>query len=84
MFEQGDLVRRYVGAKERMVMYERAIDEVDDKFAYIYLGTKEQGWKFDRVYGYEVDEELGWGVPVEGGPDDGLIYTGTWIEKVES
>ena len=33
------------------------VTEVDERF--IHCGW----WKFDRDHGYEVDEELGWGVP---------------------
>lgn len=35
-----------------------------------------QGWLFDKTFGYEVDFELGWGVP---GPD-GEIVTGSYIK----
>lgn len=63
----GDKVRRLLGG---VVPMELTVTEVDEKF--IHCGD----WKFSREGGYEVDEELGWGVP----DADGKIRTGSYLE----
>ncbi|HYK95253.1 MAG TPA: hypothetical protein VE011_05205 [Candidatus Dormibacteraeota bacterium] len=50
----GDSVTRLLGGSIAMAL---VVTSVDDSF--IYCG--EDGWKFDRDSGVEVDEEIGWG-----------------------
>jgi hypothetical protein len=50
----GDSVTRLLGGSMAMAL---VVTAVDDRF--IYCG--EDGWKFDRDSGVEVDEEIGWG-----------------------
>jgi len=51
----GDIVVRILGGAPM----ELGVTDVDDKF--IYCGPNRVGWKFDRLTGIEVDEEIGWG-----------------------
>lgn len=77
----GDTVKRRMGADGPLM--EMVVVTVDDTF--IYCGNRAsgigmtpdgpEGWKFDRTYGYEVDEELGWGILR--GPD---TITGSYLE----
>ena len=62
----GDIVTRWLAAKCPMKV---KVTEVTDTL--IHCGP----WKFDRLRGYEIDEELGWG---EKDPD-GIIQTGSFI-----
>lgn len=59
----GDKVTRMLAGKIPM---ELEVTEIDDYF--IHCGP----WKFDKTWGYEVDEALGWGIG-----DD--IITGSYI-----
>lgn len=65
----GDVVERYMGGQVAM---ELIITEVTDDR--IICGP----WEFDRTYGYEIDEDLGWGA-VRGG----AIVTGSTIQPKE-
>jgi hypothetical protein len=56
----GDVVTRIIGG----VPMDLRVTSVDEHF--IYCGPPGMGWKFDRVSGIEVDEEIGWGVPPAG------------------
>jgi len=58
--QAGDMVTRILGGRPM----ELRVTDVDEHF--IYCGPAGVGWKFDRVTGIEVDEEIGWGVPPEG------------------
>ncbi len=80
MFSKGDMVVRYLSS-EKIKAFEGPLSDEDGKF--VYIGPKGTGWKFDRTHGYEVDEDIGWGLQV-GGPMDGQVVSGSWIEKVES
>lgn len=51
----GDQVTRMLAGSIPMQL---KITAIDDKF--IHCGGK-RGWKFDKITGAEVDEELGWG-----------------------
>lgn len=79
----GDKVRRLLAGTVPM---ELTVIKVDDDF--IYCGTPdvpstmsdpEAAWKFNRTFGYEVDEELGWGVP-----QDGSILTGSYLVQEDA
>jgi hypothetical protein len=52
----GDTVTRMLAGTIPMDLRVSAVDE-----HFIYCGPVGTGWKFDRLTGYEVDEELGWG-----------------------
>jgi hypothetical protein len=67
----GDIVQRSFGSGKAMGL---VVSEVDDKF--IHCG----GWKFDRDLGYEVDEEIGWGVKME---DGSISPTGSFLVGVQ-
>lgn len=79
--EVGDKVTRMLAGTIPM---ELKIAAIDDKF--IYCGPEPEegveprlypGWKFDKTFGYEVDEDLGWGV--EGVAPDGGVITGSYL-----
>lgn len=63
----GDTVKRVMGLGGPIM--ELVVTELDDEF--IYCGPPGVGWKFNRDHGYEVDEELGWGVPRKDGARTG-------------
>jgi hypothetical protein len=76
----GDKVTRMLAG---IVPMELKVVHVDDR--YIYAGAPWEegtppedyaGWKFDKTYGYEVDEGIGWGVP---GPDGAITPTGSFL-----
>lgn len=67
----GDTVVRQMGPGLNMELKVTAMDN-----DFIYCGG-DGGWKFHRYMGYEVDEDLGWGVP----NDNGTIRTGSWIRQ---
>jgi hypothetical protein len=73
----GDKVTRMIAGT---IPCELPVRAITDEF--IYLGPPEwdldQCWKFDREYGYEIDEDLGWGMQTSG-PKDGEIVTGSYI-----
>jgi hypothetical protein len=58
--QAGDVVTRILGG----VPVDLKVTGVDERF--IYCGPPGVGWKFDRETGFEVDEEIGWGVPPAG------------------
>lgn len=60
----GDKVKRIWG--DGYLETELVVTGIDDEF--VYCGG-ENGWKFDRVYGVETDEEAGWGVATEKRPN---------------
>lgn len=64
----GDKVTRLLAGSLPM---ELQVTSVDD--TYIYCGPPGGGWKFLRLTGMEVDEELGW---------DGITHTGSYISEV--
>jgi hypothetical protein len=66
----GDIIVRTLGGAVEMRL---RVTDADDNF--VYVGPPGVGWKFDRVTGAEVDEELGWG------PQFGV--TGSYIAGVE-
>lgn len=69
-FEQikaGDLVTRVLGGAPMKLR----VSSVDERF--IYCGEPGVGWKFDRLTGAEVDEELGWGP----------AYTGSYLVQLD-
>lgn len=78
----GDRVVRMLAGTIPMTLAITGIDEL-----YVYCGANYDsenkddfaGWKFNRFVGYEVDEDLGWGVLQE----DGTIYTGSYIAGKE-
>lgn len=79
--QPGQMVRRMLAGTIPMDVKVAAVDE-----RFIYCGPEleegvppEQypGWKFDRTYGYEVDEDLGWGTQAPG-----EIITGSFLEGV--
>lgn len=54
----GDVVTRMLGG---VVPMKLIVGEIDEKEDMIYIGKKDQGgWKFDRITGVEIDEDLGW------------------------
>lgn len=65
----GDVVERFMGGSKMM---ELIITEVTPY--HIICGP----WTFDRTYGYEIDEDLGWGA-IRGG----AIITGSYIKPKE-
>lgn len=71
--KKGDKVIRLLGGKVRM---ELIVGDVDDEI--IYCGSSDglipvdEGWKFRRQNGAEVDEDLGW---------DGINFTGSVLSK---
>ena len=64
----GDTVSRMVAGG--IPMMQLKVSEIDDRF--IHCGP----WKFDKLTGAEVDEELGW----ETGKD-GTVRTGTYLKQ---
>jgi hypothetical protein len=62
----GDTVTRWLAARCPMKL---KVNKVTDEL--IYCGP----WKFDRLAGFEIDEELGWGEK----DADGIIQTGSFI-----
>jgi hypothetical protein len=58
--QAGDVVTRILGG----LPIDLRVTGIDEHF--IYCGPPGVGWKFDRVTGVEVDEEIGWGVPPVG------------------
>ena len=52
----GDIIIRQLGG---LVDMELVVTSVDDH--YIYVGSRDDGYKFDRDTGAEVDEDLEWG-----------------------
>lgn len=74
--EVGDLVTRMLSG---VIPMQLRVTKIDDKFIYCGLATgRIEGWKFDRTFGYEVDEDLGWGVK----QPDGNITTGSWLVEL--
>lgn len=67
----GNTVKRMLAGTVPVLL---RVAKVDEQF--IYCGTDDCHWKFDRKHGYEVDEELGWGVPR---PDGGSMVTGSYL-----
>ena len=67
--KKGDTITRMLGGELPM---ELVVTEIDEEF--IYCGPKDEGWKFRRGNGAEVDEELGW---------DGIIKTGSILVEDE-
>jgi hypothetical protein len=67
----GDVVTRRLAA-DGPTMQLKVTGVNDD---YIFCGRVGEGWKFDRDYGYEVDEDLGWGMPLAGG----RMITGSYL-----
>lgn len=71
----GDTVNRLLAGNTPMKLRVTAVDDT-----YIYCSPpgvtwdKEDGWKFLRLNGVEVDEDLGWGVI-----KDGAYYTGSFL-----
>lgn len=53
----GDVVTRIMGGEDGVPMRLK-VTEVSDSF--VYCGPPGIGWKFSRVTGAEIDEELGW------------------------
>jgi hypothetical protein len=79
--QPGQTVRRMLAGT---IPVDLKVAAVDDEF--IYCGpvpvpgappNEYPGWKFDRTYGYEIDEDLVWGVK---GPDG--ILTGSYLVGV--
>lgn len=70
MLKEGDIVTRMLSG---VVPMELKITAIDDEF--IHCGW----WKFDKVFGYEVDEDLGWGIP---DVDTGELRTGSYLMEV--
>ncbi len=56
----GDFVTRNMGG----ALMDLRVTEVDEDF--IYCGPKDKGWKFSRLTGFEVDEDLGWTAHMSG------------------
>ena len=73
--EVGDLVRRRLG-RDGPIM-ELKVSELSHDF--IFCGPPGQGWKFDHEYGYEIDEELGWGVARPDGEGGVEYVTGSYL-----
>ena len=67
----GDTVRRLLAGTVPMSLQ---VSKVDEQF--IYCGD----WKFDRKHGYEVDEDLGWGIPRQNGEP---MTTGSYLLKTK-
>lgn len=71
----GDTVKRLLAGDTPMRLKVTAVDEM-----YIYCSppgqtwAKEDGWKFLKENGIEVDEELGWGKQ-----EDGTYYSGSYL-----
>lgn len=61
----GDKVTRLLAGSISMRLL---VTEVEDK--YIHCGP----WKFNRITGLEVDEDLGW---------DGETHTGSYLRRIE-
>jgi len=67
----GDTVTRMLSGTIPMPL---KVTVIDDEF--IHCGP----WKFNKTFGYEVDEELGLGVP----DADGKIITGSYLVPPET
>lgn len=71
----GDTVKRMLAGE---VPIELKVTAVDDTYIYCcppgLEWAKEDGWKFLRLNGVEVDEELGWGRI-----EDGAYVTGSFL-----
>ena len=64
----GDVVTRLLAGE---IPVKITITSVDDEFIHANpFGPNEEGWKFRRSNGAEVDEELGW---------DGITMTGSYL-----
>ena len=63
--KEGDTVTRLLAGVVPMTM---TVESVDDTLIYM-----KGGWKFDRKNGFEVDEELAWGVKSG--------YTGSFLTR---
>lgn len=64
----GDTVTRMLAG---VIPVQITITSVDDEFIYANpFGPEQEGWKFLRSNGAEVDEELGW---------DGYTQTGSYL-----
>lgn len=76
MIKAGDRVTRLLSGT---VPHELTVTAIDDRFIYCGAeftdGEEFAGWKFDKTFGYEVDEDLGWGVP----DIDKRIVTGSYL-----
>jgi hypothetical protein len=70
----GDIVKRKMGLGGPVKL---KITELDDDF--IYCGPPGVGWKFNRDQGYEVDEEMGWGIR----QGNRVTMTGSYLEAGE-
>jgi len=68
MIEPGTKLTRYISS-ERIPM-EMTVEKVEDGIIYC-----KGGWTFDAVCGFEIDEDLNWGVQ-----PDGKIVTGSIVE----
>lgn len=72
----GDSVTRILGGT---VVMKVKVTAVDDTFIYCsppeQTWAKEDGWKFLRENGVEVDEELGWGKQ-----EDGTYLSGSFLK----
>lgn len=73
----GDTVKRMLGGESPMLLSVTSVDET-----YIYCSppgqswAKEDGWKFLRENGVEIDEDLGWGKQ-----EDGSYLSGSYLVK---
>lgn len=71
--KKGDVVTRMLAGKIPMKVI---VGKVDDDFIYTSsedgIVTLQEGWKFRRENGAEVDEDLGW---------DGITHTGSFLAK---
>lgn len=67
MIKPGDKLTRMLAGTVPMEM---EVEFVDDEFIFC-VG----GWKFNKEFGYEIDEDLGWGVP----DADGKVTTGSYL-----
>ena len=82
-YKVGDSVTRMLAGTVPMIL---TVTEVHDD--YLICGYKggigdpdvlregNTGWKFDRTYGYEIDEDLGWGITM---PDGSITTTGSYL-----
>ena len=73
----GDTVKRILGGTVVMLV---RVTEVDDTYIYCsppeHNWAKEDGWKFLRENGVEVDEDLGWGKQ-----EDGSYASGSFLKE---
>ena len=71
MIQVGDTVTRLLSSAK--IPMQLKVAAIDDKFIYCGSDPVEgadpadyPGWKFDKTFGYEVDEDLGWGMQKNG------------------